>query len=68
MGIWPGDEESAGVSHSHRSSKGNRRILNQAAHAAVKVKGSIFEIVYRGWFRGLDLHKPLAPWPTRFAG
>ena len=24
-----------------------RRILNQAAHAAVKYKGSIFEIVYR---------------------
>lgn len=24
-----------------------RRILNQAAHAAVKAKGSIFEIVYR---------------------
>jgi hypothetical protein len=24
-----------------------RRILNQAANAAVKVKGSIFEIVYR---------------------
>jgi hypothetical protein len=24
-----------------------RRLLNQAAHAAVKRKGSIFEIVYR---------------------
>jgi len=24
-----------------------RRILNQSAHAAVKIKGSIFEIVYR---------------------
>lgn len=36
VGICPGDEESAGISHSHRSSKGNRRILNQAAHAAVK--------------------------------
>jgi len=24
-----------------------RRILNQAAHAAVKVKGSIFEVVFR---------------------
>ena len=68
VGICPGDEESAGVSHSHRSSKGNRRILNQTAHAAVKVKGSIFEIVYRAWFRGFDLHKPSAPLPTGFAG
>lgn len=50
VGACPGDEESAGVSHSHRSPKGNRqmrRILNQAAHAAVKTKGSIFEVVYR---------------------
>ncbi len=50
VGACPGDEESAGVNYSHRSPKGNRhmrRILNQAANAAVKVKGSIFEIVYR---------------------
>jgi transposase len=50
VGSCPGDEESAGVNYSHRSPKGNRqmrRILNQAANAAVKVKGSIFEIVYR---------------------
>jgi transposase len=39
------DEESAEVSRSHRSPKGNRqmrRILNQAANAAVKAKGTIF--------------------------
>jgi transposase len=50
VGACPGDEESGGVSKSHRSPKGNRhmrRILNQSANAAVKVKGSIFEIVYR---------------------
>src|SRR6201987_4893910 len=50
VGACPGDEESAGVNYSHRSPKGNRhmrRILNQAANAAVKSKGSIFEIVYR---------------------
>jgi len=50
VGACPGDEESAGVSYSHRSPKGNRhmrRLLNQAANAAVKVKGSIFEIIYR---------------------
>jgi len=50
VGACPGDNESAGVSYSHRSPKGNRhvrRILNQAANAAVKYKGSIFEILYR---------------------
>ena len=50
VGACPGDEESGGVSKSHRSPKGNRhvrRILNQSANAAIKVKGSIFEIVYR---------------------
>ena len=50
MGACPGDEESAGINHSHRSPKGNRqmrRLLNQAAQAAVKTKGSIFELVYR---------------------
>jgi transposase len=50
VGACPGDEESAGVNYSHRSPKGNRhmrRLLNQVANAAVKVKGSIFEILYR---------------------
>lgn len=50
VGACPGDSESAGVSYSHRSPKGNRpmrRVLNQAANAAVKTKGSIFELVYR---------------------
>ncbi len=50
VGVCPGEEESAGVNHSHRSPKGNRqmrRILNQTANAAVKAKGSIFEFVFR---------------------
>jgi transposase len=50
VGACPGKEESAGVNRSRHSPKGNRqmrRILNQAANAAVKRKGSIFEIVYR---------------------
>jgi len=50
VGACPGDDETAGVSRSHRSPKGNRpmrRILNQAANAAVKHKGSIFEVLYR---------------------
>lgn len=50
VGACPGDEESAEVSKSHRSPKGNRqmrRILNQAANAAARSKGTIFETVYR---------------------
>src|SRR5712672_381167 len=50
VGACPGDDESAGVNYSHRSPKGNRhmrRLLNQAANAAARTKGSIFETVYR---------------------
>ena len=50
VGACPGDNESAGVSYGHRSPQGNRqmrRILTAAANAAVKAKGSIFELVYR---------------------
>lgn len=50
VGACPGDEESAQVNCNRRSPQGNRhmrRILNQAANAAVKHKGSIFEILYR---------------------
>ena len=50
VGCCPGEEESVGHSKSHRSPKGNRQmrsILNQAANAAVKRKGSIFQILYR---------------------
>jgi Transposase IS116/IS110/IS902 family./Transposase. len=49
VGVCPGSEESAGESQSTRSPKGNRhmrRLLNQAAQAAVKVKGSIFEMTF----------------------
>ena len=50
MGACPGNEESAGVNYSHRCPKGNRqmrRVLNQAANAAVKAKGTIFAVVCR---------------------
>jgi transposase len=50
VGVCPGREESAGVSKSNRSPRGNRvmrRVLNQAANAAVKAKGSIFELFYQ---------------------
>ena len=49
VGACPGEEESAEVNRSRRSPQGNRhmrRILNQAANAAAKLKGSIFEILY----------------------
>src|SRR5262249_17960384 len=50
VGVCPAEEESAAVSYSHRSPNGTRqmkRVLNQAGNAAVKTKGSIFELVYR---------------------
>jgi len=50
VGTCPGREESAEVSKSNRSPKGNRmmrRVLTQVANAAVKRKGSVFQILYR---------------------
>jgi transposase len=50
VGTCPGKEESAEQNHSSRSAKGNkylRRVLNQAAHAAVKKRGSYFQSVFR---------------------
>ena len=50
VGTCPGKDESAEQNHSSRSAKGNkylRRVLNQAAHAAVKSKGSYFQAVFR---------------------
>jgi transposase len=50
VGCCPGREESAEVSRSDRSPKGNRqmrRLLCQAANAAVKAKGCVFEALYR---------------------
>jgi transposase len=49
-GICPGRAESAGVSRSARSAKGNRhfrRVLVQAAQAASKTKGSYLQTVFR---------------------
>ena len=62
VGACPGEDESAGVNHSKRSPKGNRqmrRILNQAANAAVKRKGSIFELLYRRFVPRLGHHKTI---------
>jgi transposase len=62
VGACPGDQESAEVSYSHRSPKGSRpmrRILNQAANAAVRMKGSIFQIVYRRLVPRLGHHQTI---------
>ena len=50
VGTCPGKDESAEPNHSSRSAKGNkylRRVLNQAAHAAVAKKGSHYQVVFR---------------------
>jgi transposase len=62
VGACPGEDETANVNRSSRSPKGNRqmrRILNQAAHAAVKQKGSIFEILYRRYVPRLGHNKTI---------
>lgn len=50
VGVCPGQNISAEQNKSERPAKGNctmRRVLNQAANAAVRMKGSVFEIEYR---------------------
>lgn len=50
VGACPGLEESAEENHNSRSAKGNRnmrRLLTEAAQAAVKAKGSHFQAVFR---------------------
>ena len=50
VGTCPGKDESAEENHSSRSAKGNkylRRVLNQAAHAAVAKKGCHYQVVFR---------------------
>jgi transposase len=50
VGVCPGRQESAGVSSSDRSAKGNRsmrRLLNQLAHAAVRKEDCQLQIVFK---------------------
>jgi transposase len=59
-GVCPGRQESAGISYSNRSPKGNahlRRILNQAAWAAIRTKGSYFQIRFQRWIGRLGPQK-----------
>ena len=61
VGVCPGDNESAGVNHSHRSPKGNRhmrRILNQAANAAARTKGSMSRSCIAARYSAWDIIKP----------
>ena len=63
VGECPGQEESAGVNRNRRSPKGNRhmrRILNQAANAAVKLKGSLFAVLYRRYVVRFGHNKAIA--------
>jgi transposase len=62
-GVCPGTNQSAEQNHSSRSAKGNRfvrRILTQAAQAAVKKKGSYFESLFRRFLP--RLHYNAAIW------
>jgi transposase len=54
VGVIPGQQVSAEKNQSSHSPKGNRpmrRILNEVAHAAVKTKGSIFEVKFARFVR-----------------
>jgi transposase len=57
VGVCPGSNESAEHNRSSSSPKGNcslRRILTQAAQAAVKKKGSHFQKTFRRWLPKLS--------------
>jgi len=61
-GLCPGCEESAGVSRSDHSPKGNRvlrRVIALVAWAAVRRKGSIFQRLFRNWVPRLGIRKAL---------
>lgn len=61
-GVCPGSQQSAEHNYSTRSPKGNqflRRILTQAAQAAVKTKGSHFQITFRRWIPRLGYNSAI---------
>jgi len=60
VGVCPGRQESAGVSQSDRSPKGNRpmrRIITQCAWAAVRTKGCFFAGLFRRLVPRLGIQK-----------
>jgi transposase len=61
-GACPGRKESAGVSRSDRSPRGNpflRRLLCQAAQAAVRTKGCYFQFLFQKWVSRLGYPKAI---------
>ena len=57
VGVIPGEQITAEKNASSHSPKGNRpmrRILSEVAHAAVKTKGSIFEVKVKKFLRKMD--------------
>lgn len=62
VGCCPGRSESAEQNHSSRSPKGNRfvrRILTQAAQAAVRKKGSFWQHTFRRWLPKLGYQRAI---------
>jgi transposase len=62
VGRCPGREESAEESKSDRSPKGNRsmrHLLSQAANAAIRTKGSVFQALYHRLVRRLGHNKAI---------
>ncbi len=62
IGVCPGENQSAEVSHSSRCPKGNRplrRLLNQAAHAAVKMNGCIFQVKFQALLRRMEYQEAI---------
>jgi len=60
VGVCPGRQESAEISYSNHSPKGNphlRRILSQVAWAAIRTKGSHFQIRFQRWIGRLGPQK-----------
>jgi transposase len=57
VGVIPGEQVSAEQNASSTSPKGNRqmrRILSEAAHAAIKQKGNIFEVKFRRFLSRME--------------
>jgi transposase len=71
VGACPGSEESAEVNRSPRSPKGNRqmrRLLNQAANAAVRYKGACSRSSIAGSCRGWGTSRRSGSWHTVCVG
>lgn len=71
VGFCPGSNISAEKNHSSKCPKGNRfvrRLLTEAAQAAVKKKGSIFQAIFRRFVAKLDYNGAICVVAHRLAG